>query len=101
MDRDVLRTLRGAGAALGIAPAGAVNLLAPRAILRGGALSRPAPWLLPSLERKVSRRRAQAARPSLAVSGLGSDGALLGAAHSVIRALLDDPASSAGSAGDV
>ncbi len=100
-DPDVLRALRGAGAALGIALAGAVNLLDPRAVVLGGALSRLSPWLLPSLERELSRRTAEAARPTVTVSGLGSDGPLLGAAHSVIRAVLDDPASYTGAAGEV
>ncbi|MFF4745994.1 hypothetical protein [Streptomyces sp. NPDC001268] len=43
---------------------------------------------------------ARAARPSSAVSGPGSAGALLRATHSVIRAVLD-PASYAGIARDV
>ncbi|MFE7776407.1 ROK family protein [Streptomyces sp. NPDC057445] len=92
-DREVRRALRGAGAALGIALAGAVNLLDPRAVVLGGALSRLSPWLLPSLERELTRRTAEPARPALTVSRLGSEGPLLGAAHSVVRAVLDDPVS--------
>lgn len=98
-DREVLRALRGAGAALGIALAGAVNLLDPRAVVLGGALSRLSPWLLPSLERELTRRTADPERPVLRVSRLGSEGPLLGAAHSVVRAVLDDPASYAAAAG--
>ncbi|WP_455353192.1 ROK family protein [Streptomyces sp. SYSU K217416] len=91
-DQAVRRALRGAGAALGIAVAGAVNLLDPQAVVLGGALSRLAPWLLPSLQRELTRRTAEPAGPSLIVSRLGSEGPLLGAAHSVVRAVLDDPA---------
>ncbi|MCP3818802.1 ROK family protein [Streptomyces sp. A3M-1-3] len=91
-DPAVRRALRGAGGALGIALAGAVNLLDPQAVVLGGALSRLAPWLLPSLERELARRTADPARPSLIVSRLGSEGPLLGAAHCVVRAVLDDPA---------
>ena len=90
-DRDVRRALRGAGTALGIALTGAVNLLDPEAVVLGGALAALAPWLLPSLERELARRTAGPAC-SVAVSRLGSEGPLLGAAHSVVRAVLDDPA---------
>ncbi|WP_329126623.1 ROK family protein [Streptomyces sp. NBC_01465] len=95
-DRAVRRALSTAGGALGIALAGTVNLLDPQAVVLGGALSRLAPWLLPSLERELTRRTAEPARPSLTVSRLGSEGPLLGAAHSVVRAVLDDPASYTG-----
>ncbi len=57
----------------------------------GGALSHLAPWLLPSLERELNRRTAGSACP-VTVSRLGPQGPLLGAAHSVARAVLDDPA---------
>jgi predicted NBD/HSP70 family sugar kinase len=90
-DRDVRRALRGAGTALGIALTGAVNLLDPEAVVLGGALAALAPWLLPPLERELARRTAGPAC-TVAVSRLGSEGPLLGAAHSVVRAVLDDPA---------
>ncbi|MFE9098860.1 ROK family protein [Streptomyces sp. NPDC007264] len=90
-DRDVRRALRGAGTALGIALTGAVNLLDPEAVVLGGALAALAPWLLPSLERELARRTA-GPPCAVTVSRLGSDGPLLGAAHSVVRAVLDDPA---------
>lgn len=90
-DRDVRRALRSAGTALGIALTGAVNLLDPETVVLGGALAGLAPWLLPSLERELDRRTAGPAC-SVSVSRLGSEGPLLGAAHSVVRAVLDDPA---------
>ncbi|MGW1668171.1 ROK family protein [Streptomyces sp. NPDC002324] len=90
-DRDVRRALRGAGTALGIALTGAVNLLDPETVMLGGALAALAPWLLPSLERELARRTAGPAC-AVTVSRLGSEGPLLGAAHSVVRAVLDDPA---------
>ncbi|HEV7627910.1 MAG TPA: ROK family protein, partial [Streptomyces sp.] len=81
-----------AGKALGIALAGAVNLLDPRAVLLGGALAGLAPWLLPTLKAELQRRTAaHGAEPELAVSAIGSDGPSMGAAHSVVRAVLDDP----------
>ncbi|WPO75570.1 ROK family transcriptional regulator [Streptomyces sp. KN37] len=89
-DKAVRRALRGAGTAMGIALTGAVNLLDPEAVVLGGALSRLAPWLLPSLERELTGRTGGRAC-GVTVSGLGPDGPLLGAAHSVVRAVLDDP----------
>ena len=94
-DEDVRRALREAGTALGIALTGAVNLLDPDAVVLGGALAGLAPWLLPSLRDELARRTAGPACP-VSVSRLGSEGPLLGAAHSVVRAVLDDPAGVAG-----
>ncbi|AZP16100.1 ROK family protein [Streptomyces aquilus] len=90
-DEAVRRALREAGAALGVALTGAVNLLDPESVVLGGALSGLAPWLLPALEAELDRRTAGPACP-VSVSRLGPEGPLLGAAHSVVRAVLDDPA---------
>jgi predicted NBD/HSP70 family sugar kinase len=90
-DENVRTALRDAGTALGIALTGAVNLLDPEAVVLGGALAGLAPWLLPSLEAELSGRTAGPACP-VAVSRLGPEGPLLGAAHSVVRSVLDDPA---------
>ncbi|MGW2284837.1 ROK family protein [Streptomyces phaeochromogenes] len=94
-DKNVRRALHDAGTALGIALTGAVNLLDPEAVVLGGALSGLAPWLLPSLERELARRTAGPAC-AVSVSRLGSEGPLLGAAHSVVRAVMDDPAAVGG-----
>ncbi|WP_428838281.1 ROK family protein [Streptomyces javensis] len=94
-DQLARRALRGAGSALGIALAGAVNLLDPEKVVLGGALTPLAPWLLPALERELGRRLTDPARPgsgAVTVSRLGPDGPLLGAASSVVQAVLDDPA---------
>nr|WSY56743.1 ROK family transcriptional regulator [Streptomyces sp. NBC_00886] len=99
-DEAVRRALHDAGTALGIALTGAVNLLDPQLVVLGGALSGLAPWLLPSLEAELARRTAGPACP-VSVSRLGPEGPLLGAAHSVVRAVLDDPASVAERAGDI
>ncbi|MCS0600882.1 ROK family protein [Streptomyces sp. LP11] len=94
-DEGVRAALRDAGTALGIALTGAVNLLDPETVVLGGALAGLSPWLLPSLEAELTGRTTGPACP-VTVSGLGSEGPLLGAAHSVVRAVLDDPASVAG-----
>ncbi|MEU2421386.1 ROK family transcriptional regulator [Streptomyces sp. NPDC007851] len=87
----VRRALHDAGTALGIALTGAVNLLDPESVVLGGALAGLAPWLLPALEAELSDRTTGPACP-VSVSRLGPEGPLLGAAHSVVRAVLDDPA---------
>ncbi|GAA4792373.1 ROK family transcriptional regulator [Streptomyces ziwulingensis] len=98
-DEDVRRALADAGTALGIALTGAVNLLDPERVVLGGALAQLAPWLLPSLRDELARRTAGPACP-VSVSGLGSQGPLLGAAHSVVRQVLDDPAAAAEAQGN-
>ncbi|WP_320772836.1 ROK family transcriptional regulator [Streptomyces sp. CRN 30] len=90
-DENVRRALTDAGTALGIALTGAVNLLDPEGVVLGGALAELAPWLLPSLRDELARRTAGPACP-VSVSALGPQGPLLGAAHSVVRTVLDDPA---------
>ncbi|MFI0808690.1 ROK family protein [Streptomyces echinatus] len=90
-DPAVLAALRDAGTALGIALTGAVNLLDPETVVLGGALAALSPWLLPALEGELASRTAGPACP-VTVSRLGPQGPLLGAAHSVVRAVLDDPA---------
>ncbi|MFJ9713317.1 ROK family protein [Streptomyces sp. NPDC101234] len=90
-NEGVRRALHGAGTALGIALTGAVNLLDPESVVLGGALAGLAPWLLPSLEAELADRTTGPACP-VSVSRLGHEGPLLGAAHSVVRAVLDDPA---------
>ncbi|MFK0104411.1 ROK family protein [Streptomyces sp. NPDC091217] len=90
-NEGVRRALHDAGTALGIALTGAVNLLDPESVVLGGALAGLAPWLLPSLETELADRTTGPACP-VSVSRLGPEGPLLGAAHSVVRAVLDDPA---------
>ncbi|MGY4971355.1 ROK family protein [Streptomyces nigrescens] len=96
-DAAVVRALHEAGTALGIALAGAVNLLDPQAVVLGGALAGLAPWVLPSLERELALRTAvtaedgRAGGPGVRVSRLGADGPLLGAAHAALQGVLDDP----------
>jgi predicted NBD/HSP70 family sugar kinase len=90
-DERVRAALRDAGTALGIALTGAVNLLDPETVVLGGALAGLSPWLLPSLETELTDRTAGPSCP-VTVSRLGPQGPLLGAAHSVVRGVLDDPA---------
>ncbi|UCM92009.1 ROK family transcriptional regulator [Streptomyces marincola] len=97
-----LRAVRQAGAALGIALSGAVNLFDPGQVVIGGALARLAPWLLPPVRRELARRTAVAADGRatpvpVTASPLGPDGPLLGAARFAVRAALDAPGALLGS----
>ncbi|WP_329492244.1 ROK family protein [Kitasatospora sp. NBC_01246] len=92
-DEEVRGALDGAGSALGIASAGAVNLLDPAEVVLGGGYARLAPWLLPGMRAELAAR--VTVRPwteeRLAVSRLGRRGPLLGAAVGVVRAIVADP----------
>lgn len=92
-DADVLSALAGAGAALGTAAAGAVNLLDPAQVVLGGGYARLAPWLLPAMRAELAARVAVRpwAEDRLTVSRLGRRGPLLGAAVRVVRAIVADP----------
>ncbi|MEV7771495.1 ROK family transcriptional regulator [Kitasatospora sp. NPDC086791] len=90
--------LAGAGSALGIAAAGAVNLLDPAEVVLGGGYARLAPWLLPAMRGELAARVTVRpwAEDRLTVSRLGRRGPLLGAAVRVVRAIVADPGLLAG-----
>ncbi|MFJ2634710.1 ROK family protein [Streptomyces sp. NPDC087422] len=94
-DPAALKALEEAGAALGIALSGAVNLLDPQAVVVGGPLAELAPWLLPGVRRELAARVTDRQwRPEdVVTSRLGRDGVLRGAAYSSVRTVLEDPAS--------
>lgn len=91
-DARVRAALREAGGALGVAIAGAVNILDPEAVVLAGALAGLAPWVAPAVERELGRRVADPARTvRLTVSALGAEGPLLGAALSEVDAVMEAP----------
>jgi predicted NBD/HSP70 family sugar kinase len=92
---DAAPDLDEAGAALGIALAGVVNLLDLDTIVLGGIYGPLLPRLRPGIERELRRRvlTFDLAPITLRAAALGADAAMRGAAESVIRAILDDPAS--------
>ncbi|ASW56392.1 ROK family protein [Plantactinospora sp. KBS50] len=93
-DDAALAALDRAGRALGVAVAGAVNLLDLGTVLLGGGYAELAPWLLPALRAELSRRVVTAGWAPLEVRAalLGPDAAVIGAAGSVIRSVLAQPA---------
>ncbi|MGW3039234.1 ROK family protein [Kitasatospora sp. NPDC001159] len=97
-DEPARAALAGAGSALGIAAAGAVNLLDPAEVVLGGGYARLAPWLLPAMRRELAARVTVRpwAEDRLTVSKLGRRGPLLGAAVGVVRAIVADPGALAG-----
>lgn len=90
----MLAALDEAGRALGIALAGALNLLDLDAVVLGGLHATLARWLVAPVEAELSRRLvgAPVAMPVVRPSTLGADAAVLGAAWSVLDRVLDDPA---------
>ncbi|MEU9043437.1 MULTISPECIES: ROK family transcriptional regulator [unclassified Kitasatospora] len=97
-EEPVRAALAGAGSALGIAAAGAVNLLDPAEVVLGGGYARLAPWLLPAMRAELVARVTVRpwAEDRLTVSRLGRRGPLLGAAVRVVRAIVADPGLLAG-----
>ncbi len=83
-----------AGAALGVALAGMVNVLDPAAVVLGGMFAQLAPWLAGPVRAELDRRVLGARWTDLRVevSRLGWEAAVRGAAGSVTRAIVRDPA---------
>ena len=91
-DRAALDAVADAGRHLGVALASVITLLDPAAIVLGGAFATLAPWLTTATEASISHHTGAAEPPRLLVSGLGSDAAVRGAAGTVVRRVIADPA---------
>lgn len=93
-EEAALAALERAGTAMGIALAGAVNLIDPAAVVLGGAYAELAEWLLPGLRRELAAR--VQVRPweagAVVVAALGRRGPRVGAAMATVRRVLEDPA---------
>jgi len=92
-DPDALAALAGAGRALGVALAAAVNLVDPQAVVLGGHFGPLVPWLRPPIEQELTQRVLASARGGCEIraSVLGEDAAARGAAAGVLRDVLADP----------
>jgi predicted NBD/HSP70 family sugar kinase len=93
-DEQALRALGVAGHALGTTLAGVLNLLDADVVVLGGGYARLAPWLAPAVTEELRARvLAVGAREVTVVPGrLGAQAAVLGAAGSVVRGVLAEPA---------
>ena len=90
----VRRALDAAGRALGIALAGAVNLVDPETVVLGGAYADLAEWLTPGMQTELGTRvKIRPWEPAgLVVSGLRREGPVIGAATAVVQRVIKDPA---------
>jgi predicted NBD/HSP70 family sugar kinase len=90
----MLRALREAGTALGVAAAGVVNLLDLDTVVLGGIYAPAAPWLQEHVADQIRRRAVTAdwAPVTVRPSALGPRATVVGAAGSVVRAIHDAPA---------
>ncbi|GAA3748659.1 ROK family protein [Plantactinospora mayteni] len=95
------RALVEAATALGVAVAGVINLLDVDTVVLGGVYAPLARWLAPTVEAEIRRRVLTAAWSPVTVRAalLGGDAAALGAAGSVVRTVLEQPARWLGRAG--
>jgi predicted NBD/HSP70 family sugar kinase len=93
-DPAALRALTEAATALGVAIAGVLNLLDLETVVLGGVYAPLARWLCPPVEAEIQRRVLTAGWAPVAVRAalLGGDAAAVGAAGSVVRDVLAQPA---------
>ena len=93
-DPRALGALDGAGRALGLVVSSVVNLVDVATVVLGGTYAVLAQWLAPRVQDELALRvLAQPWSPvSLRVSSLGGDAAILGAAGSVVRSVVNHPA---------
>lgn len=93
-DPATVAALHAAGTALGTAVATVVSLLDVDTIVLGGIYAPLVPWLRDGITGELTRRVLTAgfAPVTLRAARLGVDGAIIGAAGAVVRAVHDDPA---------
>ena len=91
---EVRQALDKAGRALGIALAGAVNLVDPETVVLGGAYADLADWLTLGMQTELAARvKIRPWEPAgLVVSGLRREGPVIGAATAVVQRVITDPA---------
>ena len=89
-----LTAVRVAGRYLGVGLAAMLNVLDVGTVVLGGSYAALAPWLVEPVERELAARVVSAGWQPLQVlvSQLGPEAAVRGAAQSVVRAVIADPA---------
>jgi predicted NBD/HSP70 family sugar kinase len=93
-EAQALSAIADAGTALGTGISAVLNLVDADTVVLGGLYARLAPWLRPAVERELAARTLAAAWApvQVLVSGLGGEAAVRGAAMSVVRNVIADPA---------
>lgn len=91
-DADALDAVARAGHYLGVAVASTVRLLNISSVVLGGHFAILAEWIVPALSESLTTYAPGKVLPgSISLSAVGQAGALLGAAGSVVRALVEAP----------
>jgi predicted NBD/HSP70 family sugar kinase len=92
-DPALLAALDAAARALGTVLAGVLNVLDISTVLLGGSYAPLAPWLLPTVGHELARRVLWSAwePPSVRTARHGPEAAALGAARSVVTAVMSEP----------
>lgn len=89
-DRAATDAITQAGAALGVALAGVINVVDVPVTVLGGMFARLSPWLAPPLAAELDARVVSGLPVQVRTGALGSDAAMLGAAGTVLDAVLAD-----------
>jgi predicted NBD/HSP70 family sugar kinase len=91
---EVVGAIVDAGRRLGTGVAALLNVVDVDAVVLGGGYARLAPWLQEPVEAELARRVLSApwGSPRVLVSALGSEAAVRGAATSIVREVIADPA---------
>jgi predicted NBD/HSP70 family sugar kinase len=86
-DVHAIAAVQDCGRWLGVGLATVVNLLAPPAIVLGGDFATLAPWIAPAVEEELRVRvfGSTPSWPSVAISHVGLDAAVRGAAATAVR----------------
>ncbi|MCW2600280.1 MAG: hypothetical protein JWM02_2109 [Frankiales bacterium] len=92
-DPALLAALDAAAGALGTVLAGVLNVLDISTVVLGGIYAPLAPWLLPTVGHELSRRVLWSSwePPSVRTAAHGPEAAALGAARSVVAAVVSEP----------
>ncbi len=100
-DRQAVGAFADVGGWLAVGAAILVNLFNPKALVLGGYFARTADWIVPTVQRELSRLAlaGDAAGCRVTASALGFDAAVRGAAGLVVEQVLDNPADVASSTG--
>jgi len=91
-DTDALAAVRSAGLHLGVAVAATVRLLNIQSVVLGGHFAILGEWIAPALSDSLARYApGKVPAGNISLTAVGQAGALLGAAGSVVRSLVDAP----------
>lgn len=98
-EERAMEALRRAGRALGVALAGVVNMVDIPVAVLGGSYARLAPWIAPSLAAELELRVVSGLPVEVRTSQLGPEAAMLGAAGTVLDAVMSGDVAPVGGSG--